>query len=149
MTNQPKASRQSSRKRNRVFLSQSSLDDLIAKTVCRRIKSLGVEVWLDDLDLHAGQEVETAIKDGIRNCDELLVLVSSASLGSPWVNTEIGMAMITDKWITPMLVSLRRDEVPSTIRGHNPQMYNDLETYLQQLRARAMPKGHSKGRRSR
>jgi hypothetical protein len=128
-------------------LSHSSQDTYIARHVRDRIKKMNVEVWLDAVDLTGGEVVGTVVLEEIRRSDELLVLVSAASMKSHWVIAEIGIAMGTNKYITPMLVSLEPSDLPSPIRDRNPRTLDELNVYLEELQARASHAARSAKRR--
>jgi hypothetical protein len=131
----------------RVFLSHSSHDTFIARHLRERIRAINVDVWLDVVDLAGGEVVGTAVLEEIRRSDELLVLVSAASVNSHWVIAEVGIAMGTNKYITPMLVSLKPSDLPGPIRDRNPRTLNDLDVYLEELRARVSQAVRSAKRR--
>src|SRR5690348_12991597 len=80
------------KRKPRVFLSHSTQDQWIAERLKEKIEEIGVEVWLDALDLPGGQNVKERIREGMRACTECLILLSPASRDSHWVAHEGGLA---------------------------------------------------------
>lgn len=96
----------------------------------------GAAVWLDAIDVPAGGQVPQSVLDGLKASDECLLLLSPASRSSEWVLAEIGMAMMGNLTIVPVLLHVGRAELPSVIRDLNPIDLNDFDVYLQQLAKR-------------
>jgi hypothetical protein len=49
-----------------VFISHSSKERWIAGQIAKEIEIVGVNTWLDDTDLHGGDEIESTITRGIQ-----------------------------------------------------------------------------------
>src|SRR3981081_2500723 len=86
----PKSSKRPRRPKYVVFISHSSLADWTARTMDEKIRSLGVDCWLDEKDLEGGYIIPDEIIRGIDACQEAIVLISPNSVNSQWVSFEIG-----------------------------------------------------------
>lgn len=67
------------------------------------LKAAGVNVWLDQLDIQAGKDWDTAISDALFRCTWMLVVLSQASIASKNVQDELALALDENKTILPIL----------------------------------------------
>jgi hypothetical protein len=56
------------------------------------LEESGVQIWLDERELRVGDSVARAIREGIDKTDYFMVVLSSASSTSEWVQREIDIA---------------------------------------------------------
>jgi hypothetical protein len=82
------------RGRPRAFISHSSKDLPFARRLEGRLRAQGIDVWLDDLQLKAGDVLTGTIARAVERHDFLIVVLSKASLASGWVRKEMRMATI-------------------------------------------------------
>lgn len=80
------------RERPSAFISHSSLDLPFARRLADRLQGQGVDVWLDDMQLKAGDALTTAISLAVEQHDFVIVILSKASLASDWVRKEMKLA---------------------------------------------------------
>jgi len=80
------------RERPRAFISHSSKDLPFARRLGERLRSQGIDVWLDDLQLKAGDALTGTISRAVQQHDFLIVVLSPASLASAWVRKEMKLA---------------------------------------------------------
>ncbi len=80
------------RERPSAFISHSSLDLPFARRLADRLQGQGVDVWLDDMQLKAGDALTTAISLALEQHDFVIVILSKASLASDWVRKEMKLA---------------------------------------------------------
>jgi hypothetical protein len=74
----------------RVFLCHASEDKGVVRGLCARLRSQGVDPWLDEEQILPGQEWEYEIDNAVRNCDVVLVCLSQHSINkSGYVQKEI------------------------------------------------------------
>jgi hypothetical protein len=118
-----------------VFISHSSKENWIAQQISKEIKALGAETWLDMKDLRGGDEIRRSIKDGIRESQEAVVLLSAHSVTSQWVIYEVGIADGQGKRITPILNNIAHDEV-APLQGIKAIDLNDFGNFLIELAGR-------------
>ena len=86
-----------------VFISYSTEDSDFADLVKMKLKEEGIDVWIDQDELNAGEEWRNEIDLGISNSDALLLILTKASHGSPYVTYEWAYAIGRKKRIIPML----------------------------------------------
>jgi hypothetical protein len=74
------------------FISYSTQDQDFAERLHSRLRDKGLRVWFSPEDMPGGQMLRVAIEEAIRLHDELLLVLSPASLASEWVKTKIRKA---------------------------------------------------------
>jgi len=80
--------------KGRVFLCHSSGDKEAIRALYTRLRDEGLDPWLDEEDLLAGQIWDTEIKKAVRRSDIVLVCLSkSAVTRSGYVQREIEFAL--------------------------------------------------------
>jgi TIR domain/Pentapeptide repeats (8 copies) len=75
------------------FISYSTKDQDFAERLHADLQSKGVRCWLATEDLKIGDKIRSRIEDSIRVHDKLLLVLSKASLASPWVEDEVESAL--------------------------------------------------------
>lgn len=78
---------------NSCFISYSSRDQALATKLNRDLNSHGIRNWLATEDLKIGDRFRARIEESIRKHDKLLIVLSEASVGSRWVESEVESAM--------------------------------------------------------
>ena len=66
----------------------------------------------------------------LKNCNDLLFLLSPSSLKSEWVLVELGGALALEKNIIPILLYVGVNEIPSMISLKLARDINDIDGYL-------------------
>jgi uncharacterized protein YjbI with pentapeptide repeats len=74
------------------FISYSTKDQEFANRLHADLQANGVRCWFARHDVQAGKKLHEQIDEAIRVYDRLLLILSSASMKSEWVNTEIAKA---------------------------------------------------------
>lgn len=87
-----------------VLISYSSKDKTIADAVCNQLESCGIRVWIAPRDISPGKSYPTAIVEGIKNCNILVMLFTANSNQSNWVPREIERGVNYGKIILPFKV---------------------------------------------
>lgn len=72
----------------KIFLSHSSLDKKFAKKLANDLSELSHEVWLDEWKIKVGDSIPKKISDGLQNSDYVVVILSTSSTISKWVENE-------------------------------------------------------------
>jgi tetratricopeptide (TPR) repeat protein len=85
------------------FFSYSRDDSDFALRLAQDLKSAGANVWLDQLDIEAGQEWDRAIEHGLTQAPKMLLILSPSSVKSKNVRNEISFALDDHKTIIPLL----------------------------------------------
>jgi TIR domain len=75
-----------------VFLSYSSKDGPFAERLYQRLDSVGVRVWRDGKELHAGEVFGEKIAEAVKKADYTVVVLSHNSVASGWVKKEVMLA---------------------------------------------------------
>jgi len=119
-----------------VFVSHATYDKWIARVICEKIESLGIKTFRDDRDIEGGDSIPDTVMENIRECRELLVLLTPGSRNRQWVLFEIGMAAILKKRIIPILYHIEPGEIPGLLTGRRAFRLEDLDAYLTELKQR-------------
>ena len=98
----------------------------------KEIRAIGAKTWLDDNNLEAGGILVKDVLDGIKGSNEAVVLLSSDSVQSQWVNAEIGAILALDKRLTPLLINVDHN-TSQLIKDRLAIHVNNLDKYLDQL----------------
>ena len=127
-----------------VFISHASQDEWIARRMAevieRKGRRHGVKAYLDARDLESGDRFSDVLRDQLREAEELIVLVSSASAGRDWVRHEIGAAWALGKRIVGVLDKLEPADVPDGIGQTKVYAINDFDRVAAEIASRARRK---------
>lgn len=127
--------------REQVFISHSSKDRFSAITIAKMIEEKGrdcdLRTFLDEKDIEFGSSIPETIRNAIKGCEELVVLLSQASKDRPWVLIEIGAAWVLGKRIVAVIDKISPDQMPDVIAPYKAVDINEVEDYVDQLVARA------------
>jgi hypothetical protein len=103
------------------FLSHSTVDRNTAYRLATDLRAAGIDVWYAEWELRAGDSLRRKIDEGIDRATHFIVLLTSASLKSEWVQTELDAGLvnrISGKCrLIPVLFGVSNEEVPATLRG--------------------------------
>ena len=94
------------RVRYTVFISHSSRDLWIAQQIAKYIEKSGANYILDRRDFEGGKNIKDEISKGVRECQEVLVLLTPNSKAAGWVFFEVGAASLGKKDLIPVLYSV-------------------------------------------
>lgn len=119
-----------------VFVSHATYDKWIARVICEKVENLGIKTFRDDRDIEGGDSIPDVIKQNLRECRELLVLLTPQSLNREWVLLEIGMADILGKRIIPILYHVDLEQIPGILSDRRTYHLSDLDAYLIELEQR-------------
>jgi hypothetical protein len=123
----------------KVFISHSSKESWIARQISKEIDGIGLETWLDNNDLHGGDEIKSTIKRGIEESQEVLAVVSINSSMSQWVIYEATIADYCGKRITLILNNIGPDAI-EPLKGTKSFDLNEFDKFLLELATRAKGK---------
>lgn len=76
----------------KLFLSHAWANKALARRLARRLRHRGLQVWLDEEQMEPADALPERIRDAIRSCSHLLVLLTNQSASSRWVQREITFA---------------------------------------------------------
>jgi hypothetical protein len=86
-----------------VFLSHATADAEHVALVSRQIEALGIDVYLAEHDPKPGTSIAHKVEDALKRCGAVVVLVTSTSVNSAYVQQEIGLARAHGKVIVPII----------------------------------------------
>jgi TIR domain-containing protein len=70
------------------FISYSSKDKDFATRLSQALRSRNIDVWIDHEQIRFGDSVLGKISDGLKRCDAILLVVSTAFVNSSWCRSE-------------------------------------------------------------
>jgi hypothetical protein len=85
------------------FISYSRADSEFALRLAQDLKAAGAAVWIDQLDIAAGQLWDNAIEDALIASPSVLLVLSPGSAHSNNVRNEISFALEQGKTVIPVL----------------------------------------------
>ncbi|MGB6873636.1 MAG: toll/interleukin-1 receptor domain-containing protein [Dehalococcoidia bacterium] len=104
---------------NKLFISYSSLDKEIARSIAVDLQANGFDVWLDEWKIKIGECIMRSVEKGIDEADFVILLLSKNSVKSGWVETEWRAAywdQISDGHIKVLPVLIGNCERPSLVK---------------------------------
>lgn len=121
----------------KVFISHSSRDKWVARKISEDLNRVGIETFLDEKDILTGESIDDAIGQQLLESDEMLIIISPASLSSQWVFVEIGGAKALGKRLVPILFHVGANELPPLLSRFLARDLNDIQTYYDEAKNRA------------
>lgn len=76
-----------------LFLSHNSSDKPFVRRVADDLESQGMDVWLDERKMKAGDSITDGITEGMSSYDVFLIFLSQKSVNAPWVKEELRIAL--------------------------------------------------------
>ena len=80
----------------KIFLCHSSKDKTFVKRLAFSLKENGIDVWLDEWELKAGDSLIAKIQEAILDCSYLAAVISNNSINSSWVQKELNAALFEE-----------------------------------------------------
>jgi TIR domain len=128
--------------RMKVFISHATTDRWVARQVAAHLDARGIDTFLDEKDIETGDSIDDSIQADLADCDELLMLLSPASLTSTWVLIEVGGAKALQKRLVPILLHVGANDLPGPLANGLAREINDIERYYDEIEARSKkPRG--------
>lgn len=117
----PTEEAQSARKSKQltVFISHSIDDENIVEAIATMLKGHDYAPWVPDAELLSGDDFGQVISEGIAAADVFLVVLSSSSLESKWVQLEIESAVLreVEKRVVVMPILIGDVEPPAFLQN--------------------------------
>ncbi len=119
--------------------------------MAKAIKAAGVDTFLDVNDIEVGDRIGENVRKALRNCFELVVLLTRASLDSKYVWLEIGAAWVLGKRLVAVLHQITPDDIvtaktiPAILKDVSLLDLDEFDRYVKELRKRAR-RSHGKQR---
>ncbi|AVP96492.1 hypothetical protein C7S18_04450 [Ahniella affigens] len=103
-----------SRVADKVMISYESKDRVVARRLAADMQNRRFDVWLDEHEIHIGDNVLGEVNRALDQCDFMVVLLSETSLKSRWVEHEINVIQ------TREIRSASRILLPVLVRSQQP-----------------------------
>ena len=100
-----------------IFISYSTADEQLARFLHQHLTKEGVEVFLAGVSLQPGQQWSQEILNSLKASSWVLFLASRAACASPWVQQELGAALVTKKKLVPIIWDMEPTELPGWIKN--------------------------------
>jgi hypothetical protein len=88
---------------HRYFFSYARTDRDFVLKLAQELRAVGVDLWLDQLDILGGQRWDRAVEEALATCQGMIAVLSPASLASNNVIDEVSYALEEGKWVVPVL----------------------------------------------
>jgi hypothetical protein len=126
-----------------VFLSHNHEDQDFAGELSERLLAHGIRTWLAEAEMYVGDSLVQKISTAIAECTYLGVVLSPASIASPWVQKEVEVAMnqeILGKRVKVLPLLYKHCELPPFLAGKlyadfTSTFENGFNSLLERLRA--------------
>jgi len=79
-----------------VFLSYSSMDKPVVRSLAKRLKSDGLRVWFDEWEIRPGDMIGKRIEEGLEASRVLVLAMSTHTFQSEWATLESGTFRFRD-----------------------------------------------------
>ena len=76
-----------------IFISHASKDDEFVKQLRLALEGQGLTVWVDSRNLRGGSKLAPEINEAIEQARQVIVVLSTNTINSPWVRKEIVKAL--------------------------------------------------------
>jgi formylglycine-generating enzyme required for sulfatase activity len=96
------------------FFSYARKDSAFVLRLAKELREVGVNLWLDQLDILGGQRWDRAVEDALQTCQGMIAVLSPEALASHNVMDEVSYALEERKIIIPIL--LRSCTIPFRLR---------------------------------
>ncbi len=96
-----------------VFLSHSSKDKAVVRTLAERLRNDGLRVWFDEWEIKVGASIPEKIDEGLESSRVLVLFMSHNAFGSDWTTMETHTFRFCDPLNRELrFIPLRLDETP-------------------------------------
>lgn len=112
----------------KIFLSHSSKDKAIVRTLKDDLNQNGIATWLDEDSLELGDSLLESITVAIEGTTHFAIILTPNSVNSEWVTTELSRAEkgINNGLLTKVIpIKLRECSIPKFLQG---KLYGDLSS---------------------
>jgi len=87
-----------------IFISYSRDNTEFVMNLAKNLRKSGANIWLDQLDIKAGENWDNAIQKALQESGIFLIVLSKDSVASNNVMDEVGYALGAEKKVIPVLV---------------------------------------------
>jgi len=116
----------------KTFFSYSRDDSEFVLKLATDLRTAGIDIWLDQLDIVAGRRWDAEIEKALEGAETMIVILSPTSVASNNVMDEVSYALEEGKRVIPILIS--ECEIPFRIkRLQRVDFTGDYEPALKKL----------------
>lgn len=102
-----------------VFISYSTKDEEIAQFMYRHLFSENIKPFLASVSLEPGARWNTEILNNLKSSNWVFFLASQYACKSPFVQQELGGAILTEKKIIPIVWDMSPENLPGWIKHYH------------------------------
>ena len=118
----------------RIFISHALTDCDWVRAFAESLKAEGVQVWLDELQVPAGERLEKATEQGLRGSDVVAFVITADNVRGPNLLFELGAAVAMGKRAVPIVSkNLSLSELPYPLRVRRVLLRESPEETAKQL----------------
>lgn len=118
-----------------VFISYSITDEKFAQFLHRHLADEGLDAFLASISLEPGKLWTPQIFSALKNASWVLFLGSRAACVSPYVQQELGAALITEKKLVPIIWDMPPSQLPGWLNQYQAVNLSGTTT-IEQVRAK-------------
>src|SRR5262245_11632924 len=86
------------------FFSYARKDAAFVLRLAKELREVGINLWLDQLDILGGQRWDRAVEAALQTCQDMIVVLSPEALASNNVMDEVSYALEEGKTVIPILL---------------------------------------------
>ena len=121
----------------KLFLCHASSDKSIVSAFAQEIKLKGIDIWFDSWEIKVGESLIDKIERGIEESNFMIIFLSSNSIKSNWVRTELKAGLVRDiegKGIEVLPVILDDCEIPILLQDRRyVKLNNDVNSVVEEI----------------
>ena len=119
-----------------IFLSHNSADKAFVRRLAGDLENQGISCWLDEAEIRVGESLIEKIRSGLDGSDYVAAVLSPSSVGSPWVQRELDVAMnqeIRGKAVKVLPIIYQPCDLPGFLLGKKYADFSDQGHYSSAL----------------
>jgi predicted nucleotide-binding protein len=102
--------------KNKVFISYSSADSELARSLAHKLNEAGIDVWYDREEIRWGDSLIDATQEALKSASAIIMIISKDYNESNWTAFERGAAHSLNKKILPIITD-DSVKIPSDLSG--------------------------------
>ena len=131
----------------KIFISHSNQDNEFVRQLAQALKALGLNIWIDFIDIPAGMNWSTAIQQALDECEAMIVVITPNAMASPDVENEWQYYIDEEKSLIPVRwqpakvhFQLRRIQY---VDFHEKEFSAALDRLIAELQRQGFPVGEA------
>lgn len=122
----------------KIFISHSHSEKQFARKLSDRIRDMNFQIWIDEEEIHIGESLIYKITEGLNTVDLVIVILSTNSINSSWVQEELDFALnkqITESKIIVLPILVEKVELPLFLKGKKCISFIEEQDFEKNLKA--------------